>query len=79
MVLELAKLRHSVSRQVEFLWRLTRRMEARGFPRSDRVQANAIRARKAMEALLNSIPAKSIRDAYPPFKDPPDPDRWRKC
>lgn len=70
---QLAKFRQSVARQADYLQRLTARMERQSFPAADRVRVNAVKARRAVEALLQSIPTKPIRDAYPPFKDPPPP------
>ncbi|HUR55785.1 MAG TPA: hypothetical protein VMZ71_16730 [Gemmataceae bacterium] len=59
---QLAKLRADVARQVDYLQRLTDRMERRQFPTRDEVRVKAIRARRAMEQLLRAIPIKPLRN-----------------
>lgn len=60
---QIAKLRADLSRKVDYLQRLTERMERRQFPTQDEMRVRAIKARRAMEQFLNTIPIKPLRNA----------------
>jgi hypothetical protein len=60
---QIAKIRGQVMRQLDYLTRLTDRIERQRFPQADPLRVNAIRARRAMEQLLNAVPIKPLRNA----------------
>jgi hypothetical protein len=66
---QLAKLRQDISRKVDYLYRLTDRMEREQFPTQDEMRVKGLKARRAMEQLLRAVPIKPLRNS--PFKDPP--------
>ena len=60
---QIAKIRGQVTRQLDYLNRLTDRMERQQFPSRDPMRVSAVRARDAVRRLSESIPIKPLRNA----------------
>jgi hypothetical protein len=60
---QIAKVRGRVMRQLDYLTRLTDRIERQQFPQADPLRVNAIRARDATHRLLRRSPIKPLRNA----------------